>query len=167
MTRRLLIAALLPVLGGVAAVAQTGDAPETRTLFEKLFPNPSGTNGYEEIVLAGERLKAVKAVYPVRSEFTLTKKRAYVADPACRAALSLLRRGVGKPLVIPDLDPVSPQMFAPFALLRSLARLLEAETPPGYKRRRTVWRWCTRSKAFRSVGAWSPAPRTALFGANY
>lgn len=59
------------------------------------------------------------------SEFTLPKKREYVALPACQDALRLLRAGVAKPLRFPrpDLDTEDNPAYP---CLRDLARLVSA-----------------------------------------
>lgn len=126
LSRRLLFASLLPVLG--VFVAYADDAPEKPpAVFESLFPVPSGTNGFEEVVRAGERLREAKAAQPRASEFTLTKKRLFLADPACQDALTMLRQGLAKPITIPTQDLSNSATISPFALLRALARLLAVE----------------------------------------
>ncbi|MBC8143287.1 MAG: hypothetical protein H7Y38_17820 [Armatimonadetes bacterium] len=123
MTRRFLLATLAPMFGAVStANAQDAAPPTPASLFTQTFPKPTGKNGFEEIVRAMERLKAAKAPYPPERVFTLTKKRAYLSDPACRGALSLIRQGLRKPIVlsVSEETPVSVTMTYP----RSLARLI-------------------------------------------
>lgn len=123
LSRRLLFASFFPVLG--AFVAHADDTPEKPpAVFESLFPVPTGTNGFEEVIRAGEWLREAKAVQPRASEFTLTKKRLFLADPACQDALAMLRQGLTKPISIPTGGVVS---ASPFAMLRAMARLLAVD----------------------------------------
>ncbi|MBC7807310.1 MAG: hypothetical protein H7145_14315, partial [Akkermansiaceae bacterium] len=134
LTRRLLLTSLVPALGAFAATVQArpDDAedaaePESPPLFNRLFPEPTGANGFEEMIRAGQRLGEARAEYPRAPDFTLDKKRAYLADPACREALVIFRRGIAKPLRIPEDDPVNGSLMESFAMVRSLARLLAAD----------------------------------------
>ncbi len=134
LTRRSLLTSLVPALGAFAATVQArpddaeDDAePKPQPLFERLFPVPTGTNGFEEIIRAGQRLGEARAEYPRAAEFTLDKKRAYLADPACREALAMFRQGITKPIRIPADDPVGGNLIQSFGLMRSLARLLAVD----------------------------------------
>lgn len=132
LTRRSLLFAFVPALGSVAAsAAQEGTPEKPSPLFAQLIPEPTGKNGYEEIIRAGDRLSEAKAPYPNSGKSnTLTVKRGYVADPACRAALSLLRQGVRKPITVltaPDLP-----FYMASARLRALARLLGFRVHVGF-----------------------------------
>ncbi|MBC8137259.1 MAG: hypothetical protein H8F28_15375 [Fibrella sp.] len=123
LTRRLLLSSLLPVLGAGTAFAQEEPPEKPPALFEGLFPTPTGTNGFEEIIRAGERLREAKAPYPNPGRNSLTVKRAYIADPACRAAFSLLRQGLRKPIIVAPSAQL-PVFSRVYALMRSLGRLL-------------------------------------------
>jgi hypothetical protein len=119
-SRRLLLSGLLPILAPFNAFAD--DSPDkVPSLFSQLFPEPTGKNGYEEIIRASERLRENKAPYPGPSNNTLSVKRAYLADPASRVALSLVRLGMQKPVGIVSSE-TSP-LYMTFAPLRALARL--------------------------------------------
>ncbi len=129
LTRRHLFGVLLPAYAAIAVPDYDADElPKKKVpLFESLFPVPSGTNGFEEIIRAGERLEEVKAPHLSRPVFTLAKRRTYLADPACRDALSLLRDGMEKPIRIPTPDPAAIDSPTPFAAVRVVARLLSTE----------------------------------------
>ncbi len=119
-TRRLLIASLCSVSGTVAALAQGKQ------------PTPPNTNGWQEIIRAGERLRGAKAILPRPFDTDLSKKRAYLAHPACRVALLLFRQGIGKSLgSLPVASNVAP-LYGTFALLRALARLIAVRVAVGF-----------------------------------
>ncbi len=144
MTRRLLLAALSSLLivppararGQMTQDAQptppsasTDETPaKSVSVFDQLFPVPTGTNGYEEIIRAAERLKGATAPYP-NPRTGLSVKRAYLADPACRGAFSLLRQGLRKPIQI-IFSPEKPAYF-PSAIIRALARLVSFHVAVG------------------------------------
>ncbi|MBC8137260.1 MAG: hypothetical protein H8F28_15380 [Fibrella sp.] len=139
LSRRLLLSSLVPAFGlfsATTAHAQSDDTEPKPPLFEQLFPKPTGANGFEEIIRAGQRLSESKAAYPPAAEFTLDKRRAYLADPACREALVLFRQGIAKPLHLPAVNPLDTSvaqsqyfvlLMQSFALMRSLARLLAVD----------------------------------------
>ena len=118
---------ILPLCSRITAYADDETTRELPSVFSKYFATPTGMNGFEEILWAGERLQESKAVYLPRATFTLARKRAFLADPAVKDAFVLLRRGLAKPINIPRHDPTDPDFPSPFALIRSLARLLAVE----------------------------------------
>ena len=114
--------ALLPL----TVLAQDGHVPGESVL-RTLFPMPTGTNGYEDLVLAGELARTSKALESAtRPSATLTAKRAAVADPAVRKSLALLRAGLEKPIHAPR-SPSGDSTFEAFSLLRTLGRLISIE----------------------------------------
>lgn len=130
LTRRLLLTSVLPILvPGVASYADDDPPENPLPRFDQIFPKPTGKNGFEEIIRAGERLADVKAPYPDPGRSSpnfgkgnaLAMKRTYLADPACRAALSLLRQGMRKPIAV---SPAIESTFGWSARLRALSRLL-------------------------------------------
>ncbi len=127
-TRRLLLAAVAPVLLPGITLAEDEPPEEEPPVFDRLFPHPTGANGFEDIIRAAERLKEIQNdYYPPSREFTLTKKREYLAHPICREASSLLRLGLSKTITIPNLDPFRDDQFLPFAPMRTLSRLFAVE----------------------------------------
>ncbi|MBC8102454.1 MAG: hypothetical protein H7Z41_07680, partial [Cytophagales bacterium] len=123
----LLLLTLLPsTIPGICGAAQ--DEPQARSaVFPALFPRPDGQNGYEEIIAAGDLIHRNTALEAAEGrEATLLQRRAALADPACRQALVLLRRGLAKPMRSPrtKIDPQS-NPIREYAHLRSLARLLK------------------------------------------
>src|SRR5579871_1281150 len=72
------------------------------TAFQTLFPHPTGNNGYEELVMAGDLLQNNPALdAATATQATLAAKRHALADPAVRKALELLKQGLDKPIVSP------------------------------------------------------------------
>lgn len=93
------------------------------SVFQKIFPEPTGTNGFEEIIRAGEPLRDVEREYSLVGGVPLSKKREYLALPVCQDALRLLRIGLAKPLFLPRTSYTTDHYEA-YACLRALARLL-------------------------------------------
>ncbi len=112
-----------------ASISQEPEEP-VKTYFSQLFPNPTGRNGYEELVMAGDFARTSRLLQEVQEAdpaATLSAKRAALADPPVKRALQLLRTGLQKPLV-----PLHPRItiettFPEFALFRNLARTLMIE----------------------------------------
>jgi hypothetical protein len=110
--------------------AQTPPAPDDKpeAVFPKLFPQPTGDNGYEEIVQAGDLAwtsALAQAVISAGATSTLRQKRNALADPKVSRALSLLRRGLAKPIRSPRTTLTTNTLFLDFAWpARGLARLL-------------------------------------------
>ena len=99
------------------------DKPEA--VFPKLFPQPTGDNGYEEIVQAGDLVRAsTLAQAATNTGATLRQRRDALADPEVARALSLLRRGLAKPIRSPRATVTAGTPFPDLAPLRGLARLL-------------------------------------------
>ncbi|MBC7807309.1 MAG: hypothetical protein H7145_14310 [Akkermansiaceae bacterium] len=141
LTRRVLLSSLVPAFGILAVPAQDDETPEKRSpLFPRLFPEPTGTNGFEEILRAGERIAdaernrtIIRAPYPSprQNTNTLSVKRAYLADPASRAALSLLRQGLRKPIQIAPIV-ASPAYYEMSLPMLPLSRLLGFRVHVGF-----------------------------------
>jgi hypothetical protein len=121
-------ALVLLAIAAAAAPARAQDAAAT-TLFQQIFPQPSGQNGYEEIVAAGEMLTKSALLTQAEqagSAITLTEKRAVIADPPVRDALALYRLGIAKSLHSPK-GSQSESAFKAYGLYRRLARVLAME----------------------------------------
>lgn len=105
-------------------------APGSPSVFLELFPQPTGQNGYEEIVAAGDMLAHSKAYIDFEQKpsdtVTLSEKRAILADPIVHDALLLFHHGIGKSLNSPRFSQPEASYRA-FALYRRLARLLFVE----------------------------------------
>src|SRR5579871_273890 len=114
--------------GVVSCEAQAPASQPPLTPFQKLFPNPSGNNGYEELVMAGDLLRDNSALDAATAErATLTAKRHALADPAVRKALELLNQGLEKPLVPPHSSINADTTFPELGSIRSLARVLQVQ----------------------------------------
>jgi len=130
--RVLTIACRLLAAGASFAVCACGraqDAP-AHTTFERLFPHPTGRNGNEELVAAGDLLRMSTLLQDVQTAdppATLAEKRAALNDPPVKRALEMLRAGLAKPRV-PIHDKLdSETTFPEFALFRNEARTLVIE----------------------------------------
>lgn len=119
--------ALLAVPLRTGAAQEAEQAPP-QSIFQQLFPEPTGTNGYEEIVLAGELTWENETMTAaIQRNATLTVKRAALADPKNIRALALLRQALAKPIRSPRQVIVSDSPLPDLALIRQLARLLTIE----------------------------------------
>ncbi|MFN3652709.1 MAG: hypothetical protein ACK47B_24285 [Armatimonadota bacterium] len=117
----------LTVVESVRAHAQA-PAPESGvSVFEQVIPNPTGENGYEELVLAGQMLKASPYAELLGQNPPLSVKRKILADRTCQQALRLLRRGVEKPVLSPRQQVTFSTLLPELSLFRNLGRLLAVE----------------------------------------
>lgn len=127
-TRRLLLSFLASVFVPLTAFADDEKPEPKPKVFEKLFPRPTGTNGFEDLVRAGEGVRRVEETLADSGEtFSLARRRQFLAHPTCREAATLLRVGLGKSLEFPRQDPLADDIYLSFAPLRALSRLLAAE----------------------------------------
>jgi len=123
----LLLALLTCVLAAVPAQAQ--QEPPKR-VFQQVIPNPSGRNGYEELVQACDTLTGSKLYYQVKEKLalaTLPVKRQILADKPVTDALRLLRAGLAKPVYSPRTDLSFETLLPELALFRDLARILSLQ----------------------------------------
>jgi hypothetical protein len=109
------------------AIAQDTKSP---TAFQQLFSNPTGRNGYEEIVAGCDLLKSsdlLQDIQAASTETTLEEKRRALGDPPVKRGLALVRVGLVKPLssIHPNID--TDTLFPEFALFRHAARTLMIE----------------------------------------
>lgn len=123
--RALFLAAWSPALAAAQTPAPPPVPDKPEAVFPKLFPQPTGDNGYEEIVQAGDLAWASRLVLTATSaDTTLRQKRDALADPKVSRALGLLKRGLAKPIRSPRAAFTPGTLFPDFASLRGLARLL-------------------------------------------
>ena len=118
----------LCVLAPMMTHAQTQDEPPRVSDFDRIFRQPTGVNGYEDLVMAGDLLHGNAAYNETQVDgATLFAKRRALADRDVQAALTLLRRGLAKPMTSlrPTFDGTT--TFPEYASFRSLARLLSVE----------------------------------------
>lgn len=116
----------------LAILVPTARAQEqpAQSIFQQLFPQPTGQNGYEEIVAAGEMLGKSTLLLDGEQKglntLDLPQKRAVIADPPVQNALTLFRIGLTKSLHTPR-DKQQDTAFKAYALYRRLARVLALE----------------------------------------
>src|SRR5260221_7567379 len=84
------------------AYAQVQQEPRpVSNAFAQLFPNPSGANGYEEFVKAGDLASNSDACLKFENGdgyHNLSEMRLVLVDPGVRQALMLVRMGLRKPV---------------------------------------------------------------------
>jgi hypothetical protein len=118
----------VPTMTMALVQQQPATSQENLSVFRQLFPEPTGQNGYEELVQAGDLMwnnVAVRAATATGA--TLETKRRALADPDVKRALALVRRGLNKPVRSPRTEFTPATLFPEFAPLRGLARLLAVE----------------------------------------
>jgi hypothetical protein len=120
----LLITALAAAAAPQPARAQAAPA-KPGSVFKELVKQPTGKNGYEELLLAAELLqssnlwKKAEAGRP-----TLSEKRLVLSDKPVIRALALIRQGLSKPVLSLREEITVSQPLPELNRLRSLARLL-------------------------------------------
>jgi hypothetical protein len=115
----------------VHVLAQVQQPPRAiSNVFAQLFPNPTGGNGYEEFVRAGDLSRNSDAWYKYEigeSGSSLSAMRQVMSDSNVRRALMLVRSGLHKPVTTahPNMDDET--LLPEFALYRSLSRMMAVE----------------------------------------
>lgn len=120
----LLATAVLPVTGRAARAEEEKPKPPG-TVLRQVVPQPTGKNGYEELILAGEYLQSSPARKLVeQSELPLSQRRRALGDSRVQKALSLLRQGLQKPIFEPRENMNFRTLLPELALFRGLGRLI-------------------------------------------
>lgn len=111
----------LPALG-----AENTPAAKPVPVFKQAIPQPTGKNGYEELVFAAGLLDDCKPFQAVAASAhpTLTDKRRAITDRTAVRALALMRQGLAKPVFSPRAAASAQQLPPELSRLRNLARLL-------------------------------------------
>jgi hypothetical protein len=126
-----LVVTLTAAPGAGRATAQI-QPPASVNNFAKLFQNPTGQNGYEEFVRAGDMLQNSAAWRALEGGGTdqpptLAMKRQFISDPAVRSALETLKAGLMKPVHSPRQQIDDETLLPELAPFRALARALGHE----------------------------------------
>jgi hypothetical protein len=128
---RPLPAALL-LFAAAPASSSVQEAGPPGIVLRQVVPRPTGRNGYEEFILAGELAASDKVFVAAEvkgPEATLTEQRVVLKRPTIIRALATFRRGLAKPAFRPN----PPRTFleagdpGPNPYFRTLARLLRME----------------------------------------
>jgi hypothetical protein len=127
--RRLLVALVFTVPGSLApapARAQGAAKPApSKAVFRQVIPRPTGSNGYEELVLAADTFRASAHYDRVQDPgLTLEQRRLILADRQVARSLELLRLGLRKPVSSPRETLSHTTLLPELGLFRGLSRLL-------------------------------------------
>jgi len=116
--------AALAALSLSAPASAQGGGAAPGSLFKDVIKQPTGKNGYEELVAAAEVLKTSKLwAKAEQPDALLTDKRLALGDRPVVRALALMRQGLSKPVFSPR-DGLQPGTLPPeLNGLRSLGRL--------------------------------------------
>ena len=127
--RAFLLLVLLCGLVCAGGLVRAQDAPDEKPkpVFPQVFPNPTGGNGYEELMLAGDLARDSKILNDaMQPDATLTLKRRALEDGDVRRALALIQTAFLKPIRSPR-DPAKNTFdtvfFLDLAAIRNLARV--------------------------------------------
>jgi hypothetical protein len=115
-------------MAGGATAAETPAPP--KNIFSQVVPHPTGLNGYEELVLAGERLQASRLFTQAKEKWpnlSLAEKRQVLADKPVADALRLLRLGLAKPVMSPRTDLSFETALPELQTFRDLGRILAVQ----------------------------------------
>lgn len=118
---------LLILTGVVIAQPAAAQMPPPKGIFGQVVPHPTGRNGYEELVMAGERLQASPLFVQGKENWanlSLAEKRLVLADKPVTDALRLLRLGLAKPVMSPRTDLSFETMLPELQTFRDLGRVL-------------------------------------------
>jgi len=123
-----LLIALFLVLSTCIAIAQAPN-PDHPDDYPRLFPSPTGRNGYEDFVLAEDALRKSPGWIAFEKSAdsgtaALSVKRTLLSDPDIKRALVHLRRGLGKQIQAPQESSTESARFSEMGGFRALGRLL-------------------------------------------
>ncbi|MEP6755795.1 MAG: hypothetical protein ABJA67_09865 [Chthonomonadales bacterium] len=115
-----------------ACSAQVVDQTKPRTNFEIVVTNPTGKNGYEELVMATDILKTRadlrQAISPEAMDgggaLTLSDKRKFLFDPDVQKILGLIARAQSKPISNPREKMDDTTLLPEMVEFRNVARIL-------------------------------------------
>lgn len=114
------------LLSSLAAGATGAGAQPEPSLFAQVIKQPTGQNGYEELVRAVDELRRSRLLREAE-EMTpapLSLKERVLRDPPVLRALQLLERGLAKPVRSPRAVVAGSTSMPEFSGFRRLARLL-------------------------------------------
>jgi hypothetical protein len=126
-----IIAALICPLG--QCLAQTDPQPPLKPAFDRIFTHPTGNNGYEDLVRAGDIVQDSKAFAEILGDQggatapTLAAKRRLIFQPEILHAFELIRSGINKPITSPRETPDDETIFPELGEFRRLSRLIDVK----------------------------------------
>jgi hypothetical protein len=124
----LLVCGVLLSISALASAQNNDEKKPPDSVFKQVIPKPTGENGYEELILAGELSRQSElARKAMGEEATLTMKRQVLNEPTIQRALALMRVGLSKQTFSPRTDIDDETLLPEFALFRNLGRLLVIE----------------------------------------
>ncbi len=100
---------------------------QEKSILSQLFPQPTGKNGYEDLVRASELLKNNSLWAEAQQKNTLSSRRRALGDPQIRQARGLIDTSTLKPMFPPARELTAATLFPELSGFRDCARLLNAE----------------------------------------
>src|SRR5438445_7309507 len=100
---------------------------QEQPLFGQFFPKPTGENGFEELIMAGDLVRGKESLLTgLNADATLSQKRLILSDRDCIRALALIRQGLAKKMRGLGKE-VGEQTFSVYGSLRQIGRLISIE----------------------------------------
>jgi hypothetical protein len=124
--RRTFLLSGLALWSGAAFAVQESPPGQEASLLNQLVPNPTGQNGYEELLAAAGAIRSSKLFRRLQNEtdVSLAWKRQLLMDPPVVRSLTLLQRGLAKPVRSPRQEEGWFTDYPEFPPFRSIAWLL-------------------------------------------
>jgi len=113
--------------GALSPAALGAQAPPAQEppAYRQVFPQPTGKNGYEQLVLAGDLVRGHAAFRRATlGTPTLAEKRALAADRTLQRAVSLVRAGLARPVISPRREISFSTTLPELGAMRDVGRLL-------------------------------------------
>jgi hypothetical protein len=97
--------------------------------YDRLFPAPTGHNGYEEFALAADLSNSSKVWqdYESTGNDSLALKRRILADPLIQRTLAAVRAGLAQPIIYPHIAEEMTTLLPELRDFRSVGRLINTE----------------------------------------
>lgn len=115
------------------------DPSQPPSILSQLFPQPTGKNGFEDLVVAADLLKRSSLYSAMELKPTLALRRQALADPPVRQARALIDSAFNKPIFPPQRELNLSTTFPELAGFRSIARLLNHEMYVFFSEGRTTY----------------------------
>ena len=93
---------LLCIMYPLNLMAQNSPESPKNSVFTQLFPNPTGNNGYEDAMKAGDLLTENKLIDEMmKAKTPIEQKREFIYSAKWQKARHLIRTGLSKPIFLP------------------------------------------------------------------
>ena len=125
---KLMVVAAMLVTCAASTLAQDNGVRQPN--FPRVVTNPTGKNGYEELVMATDAIWMQRDIFELLTDsesfaaLNLAEKRRLLNRPEVQKCLTLFQQGVRKPISTPHAAIDETAIFPEFSGMRNIARLL-------------------------------------------